>query len=138
MPFMKVYEGRFSEGSSGNNQCKPNKVKMIDCSLQANLGLCKLFHSSTHSFVYILALQPSLLTGLFVPPSQTLRPGDGLSSRPAPQSRVKMKTKGVLDEGGQVVDRHSGVRFTVGDGDVIQGKKSKVVVCHTSDDSGPG
>ena len=33
-----------------------------------------------------------------------------------------MKTKGVLDEGGQVVDRHSGVRFTVGDGDVIQGK----------------
>ena len=53
---------------------------------------------------------------------QVLRPGRGLSTRPTPQSRVKVRTSGVLeDDSGAVVDRHNAVSFTVGDGDVIQG-----------------
>ena len=100
---------------------------MTDCFYKQILDCVEVFSSGTTllSAPPLPSLQPSYLL-YFVYPSQTLRPGDGPSSRPTPQSRVKMKTKGVLDEGGQVVDRHSGVRFTVGDGDVIQGK---VVVC---------
>ena len=50
---------------------------------------------------------------------QVLRKGAGLSTRPTPQSRVKVRTRGFL-EGGKSVDRHSGISFTVGDGDVLQ------------------
>lgn len=48
-----------------------------------------------------------------------IRPGEGETTRPTPLTRVKMRTKGTL-EGGGVVDKHSKVTFTVGDGDVIQ------------------
>lgn len=48
-----------------------------------------------------------------------LRKGAGLSTRPTPQSRVKLRTRGYL-EGDKTVDKHSGVSFTVGDGDVPQ------------------
>ena len=48
-----------------------------------------------------------------------LRKGAGLSTRPTPQSRVKLRTRGYL-EAGKAVDKHSAVLFTVGDGDVVQ------------------
>ena len=41
-------------------------------------------------------------------------------TRPTPQCRVKLRTKGQL-ENGTVVDKHHAVSFTLGDGDVIQG-----------------
>ena len=50
---------------------------------------------------------------------QVLRKGAGLSTRPTPQSRVKVRTRGYL-ESGKSVDRHSSLSFTVGDGDVVQ------------------
>lgn len=50
---------------------------------------------------------------------QVLRKGAGLSTRPTPQSQVKVRSRGYL-ENGKVVDRHSAVSFTVGDGDVLQ------------------
>ena len=50
---------------------------------------------------------------------QVLRKGAGLSTRPTPQSRVTIRTRGIL-EGGKSVDKHSAVSFTVGDGDVVQ------------------
>ena len=50
---------------------------------------------------------------------QVLRKGMGLSTKPTPQSRVKVRTRGYLDNG-KTVDRHSSVTFTVGDGDVVQ------------------
>lgn len=53
---------------------------------------------------------------------QVLQPGRGLSTRPVQQSRVQVRTHGVLEGSGEVVDRHNAVAFTVGDGDVIQGK----------------
>ena len=65
--------------------------------------------------------------------SQTLRPGDGPTSRPTPQSRVRVKTKGVLQEDGQVVDQHSSVRFTLGDGDVIQGRTMPLLLIRRLD-----
>ena len=40
--------------------------------------------------------------------------------RPTPQCRVKIRTKGQL-ENGTVVDKYHSVPFTLGDGDVIQG-----------------
>ena len=54
---------------------------------------------------------------------QVLHSGQGLSTRPIQQSRVKLRTSGVLEGSGGtvVVDRHIAVSFTVGDGDVIQG-----------------
>ena len=51
---------------------------------------------------------------------QILRNGDGISTRPALQSRVRVRSRGFL-ESGAVVDKHGGVWFTVGDGDVLQG-----------------
>lgn len=49
-----------------------------------------------------------------------MRNGEGISTRPTPQSRVRVRSRGFL-ESGAVVDKHSGVWFTVGDGDVLQG-----------------
>ena len=43
-----------------------------------------------------------------------------MSTRPTPQSRVKVSARGCL-ESGEVVDKHKTFVFTVGDGDVIQG-----------------
>ena len=43
-----------------------------------------------------------------------------MGTRPTPQCRVKLRTKGQL-ENGTVVDKHHAVSFTLGDGDVIQG-----------------
>lgn len=50
---------------------------------------------------------------------KVLRKGEGLSTRPTPQSRVRVRTCGFL-ESGKVVDKHSSYSFTVGDGDVLQ------------------
>lgn len=52
---------------------------------------------------------------------QVLRAGEGVSTRPTPQCQVKMKVRGMLLSGG-IVERHSSLAFTVGDGDVIQGE----------------
>ena len=49
-----------------------------------------------------------------------MRKGEGLSTRPTSQCRVKVRTRGFL-ESGVVVEKHSGYWFTVGDGDVVQG-----------------
>lgn len=57
---------------------------------------------------------------------QVLRKGEGISTRPTPQSRVKVRSRGCL-ESGEVVDKHSGYWFTVGDGDVVQGRVSDLV-----------
>ena len=43
-----------------------------------------------------------------------------MSTRPTALTQVRMKVRGSLSSGG-VVDRHSSLEFTVGDGDVIQG-----------------
>jgi len=55
-----------------------------------------------------------------------IQPGKGLSTRPSHQSRVKLRTRGFLrsSEGtdDKCVDRNKAVEFTVGDGDVIQGR----------------
>ena len=50
-----------------------------------------------------------------------------MESRPTPQCRVKVRTKGMLEKG-MVVDGHHFVPFTVGDGDVIQGWCSVSIV----------
>ena len=52
---------------------------------------------------------------------QVIRKGNGISTRPTPQSRVKVRSQGFL-ESGEVVEKRSGHCFTVGDGDVVQGK----------------
>ena len=49
-----------------------------------------------------------------------LRPGGGVETRPTPMCRVRIRTKGQL-ENGAAVDKHHSVPFTLGDGDVIQG-----------------
>lgn len=59
---------------------------------------------------------------------QVLRKGQGLSTRPTPQCRVKVRTSGSL-ESGELVDRHSALWFTVGDGDVIQGIDRRITRC---------
>ena len=59
---------------------------------------------------------------------QVLRKGDGISTRPTSQSRVRVRTRGYL-ESGDVVDKHNGHWFTVGDGDVVQGRLSECSVC---------
>ncbi len=59
--------------------------------------------------------------------------GKGISTRPAPQSRVKVRTCGYL-ESGKVVDKHSQCAFTVGEGDVIQGMSNdttELVITYT-------
>ena len=43
-----------------------------------------------------------------------------METRPTPQCRVRLRTKGTLEKG-TLVDRHHSVPFTLGDGDVIQG-----------------
>lgn len=50
---------------------------------------------------------------------QTIVTGQGPSTKPGPQSRVKMKMKGRLPSG-TIVDEHT-YNIIVGDGDVIQG-----------------
>lgn len=50
---------------------------------------------------------------------KTVRPGEGPSSRPAPEHIVKIRVKGYL-ESGKVVDFSHPYKFIVGDGDVIQ------------------
>ena len=52
--------------------------------------------------------------------TQVLREGGGVATRPTPLSRVRIRTKGQLDNGA-VVDKHSSIPFTLGDGDVLQG-----------------
>lgn len=52
---------------------------------------------------------------------QVIRRGEGISTRPTPQSRVKVRSRGFL-ESGKVVEKRNGCCFTVGDGDVVQGK----------------
>ena len=43
-----------------------------------------------------------------------------METRPTPQCRVRLRTKGTLEKGA-LVDQHHSVPFTLGDGDVIQG-----------------
>ncbi|CAI7996314.1 Peptidyl-prolyl cis-trans isomerase FKBP8 [Geodia barretti] len=50
---------------------------------------------------------------------KVVRDGGGVETRPTPLSRVRIRTKGQLDNGA-VVDRHSSIPFTLGDGDVLQ------------------
>ena len=56
--------------------------------------------------------------------SKVVRSGGGVETRPTPLSRVRIRTKGQLDNG-TTIDRHSSIPFTLGDGDVLQG----VCVC---------
>ena len=58
---------------------------------------------------------------------QTLRTGEGVSTRPTPQCQVRMRVRGTLPSGASI-DRSSSLSFIVGDGDVIQGS---TVVPHT-------
>lgn len=58
---------------------------------------------------------------------QVIRSGEGISTRPTPQCRVKVRSRGLL-ESGEVVDKRSGCWFTVGDGDVVQGTISRPTI----------
>ena len=49
-----------------------------------------------------------------------MKSGKGVSTRPTPRSRVRVKSRGFL-ESGEVVDKCNECWFTVGDGDVVQG-----------------
>ena len=73
---------------------------------------------------------PVPLAGADCIPVQVMRAGSGTSTRPSQQSRVKVRTRGFL-ESGDVVDKHNGYWFTVGDGDVVQGMLNNLrgVVC---------
>ena len=60
--------------------------------------------------------------------SKVVRSGGGVETRPTPLSRVRIRTKGQLDNG-TTIDRHSSIPFTLGDGDVLQGVCVCVCVC---------
>ena len=63
-----------------------------------------------------------------------MREGEGVSTRPTAQCQVRMKVRGSLQSGG-VVDRHSSLEFTIGDGDVIQGtvmNRATCIILYTS------
>ena len=59
---------------------------------------------------------------------QTLRAGEGVSSRPTPQCQVRMRVRGTLPSGTSI-DRFNSLSFIVGDGDVIQGMKIVARTC---------
>ena len=66
---------------------------------------------------------------------QTLRAGEGVSSRPTPQCQVRMRVRGTLPSGASI-DRFNSLSFIVGDGDVIQGVKVIARTCaHCGDNT---